>query len=46
MNYGKALAIVSIIVSLGACVGYLLAKDYRRAVYWFSAATLTSSVTF
>lgn len=46
MNYGKALAIVSMIVSVGACIGYLLAKDYRRALYWASAATLTASVTF
>lgn len=46
MNYGKALAIVSIVVSVLACIGYLIVKDYRRAIYWASAATLTSSVTF
>ena len=46
MNYGKALAILSIVISIGACVGYVVAKDYRRAVYWASAATLTTSVTF
>lgn len=46
MNYGKILAIVSIIVSVFACIGYLIARDYRRAIYWASAATLTASVTF
>ena len=46
MNYGKTLAIVSIVVSVGACIGYLLARDYRRALYWGAAATLTASVTF
>jgi hypothetical protein len=46
MNYGKLLAITSIAISVLACIGYLLAKDYRRAIYWASAACLTSSVTF
>lgn len=46
MNYGKILATVSIVISVAACIGYLFAKDYRRAIYWASAATLTASVTF
>ena len=45
MNYGKALAILNMLVSISACVGYVLAKDYRRAIYWAAAATLTASVT-
>lgn len=43
---GKAFAIVNIILSLGACLGYLAAKDWRHAIYWGSAAILTGSVTF
>lgn len=46
MNVGKVLAIVSIVVSVCACVGYALSGDVRRAVYWGSAAMLTASVTF
>lgn len=32
-------------LSIGACVVYFLAGDYRRAVYWFCAATMTVAVT-
>lgn len=46
MNYGKALAIFSIVVSVSASIGYLCVKDYRRAIYWACAAGLTASVTF
>lgn len=46
MNSGKLLAMVNIFISLLACLGYALAGDYRRAIYWGSAAVLTSSVTF
>lgn len=46
MNYGKILAIVNIGIAVLACIGYLIASDYRRALYWGSAAVLTSSVTF
>jgi hypothetical protein len=46
MNWGRFLSCVSIVISISACVGYLFAKDYRRAIYWGSAATLTASVTF
>lgn len=37
---------VLILLDLGASVVYLVQKDYRHAVYWFSAATLTAAVTF
>jgi hypothetical protein len=30
------------------CAGlvYLIKGDYRHAIYWFAAATLTGSITF
>lgn len=46
INYGFVLAVANIILSAGAGVGYLLQKDYRKAIYWFAAAVITASVTF
>lgn len=43
---GKGLAIANIVLCCGACLGYLWVRDYRHAIYWCSAAILTSSVTF
>lgn len=43
---GKGLAVCNIILSVGACLGYLSVRDWRHAIYWGSAALLTSSVTF
>lgn len=42
---GKTLAITNMILAAAACIGYLLVKDYRHAIYWGAAAVLTGSVT-
>lgn len=31
---------------IGAAIVYAFSGDARRAIYWFSAAVLTASVTF
>ena len=41
----KVLAYAVIVISSLACVGYALAGDVRRAVYWGAAAVLNLSVT-
>jgi hypothetical protein len=46
MSIGKLLAIANVLLATGACIGYLAAGDYRRALYWFAAALITASVTF
>lgn len=46
MNWGRILAITSIVISILACIGYGYAGDIRRTLYWGAAAVLTSSVTF
>lgn len=46
MNYGKLLAIATIILSCGASIGYAIQKDWRHAIYWAASAILISSVTF
>ena len=46
MNWGRTLAIVQIVVCIAAAIGYAFAGDWRRVIYWVSAAVLTSSVTF
>jgi hypothetical protein len=35
-----------ILISFGAGIGYLFAKDWRRAIYWIAAAVLNAAVTF
>lgn len=42
----KAFPIALIALDLGAGGVYALALDWRRAVYWLAAATLTACVTF
>ena len=37
---------VMIILDLGACAVAIFQKDFKMAIYWFSAATLTASITF
>jgi uncharacterized protein (UPF0333 family) len=46
MNYGKLLSILIIVISCAIAIGYLIAGDYRRAIYWACAAGLNASVTF
>jgi hypothetical protein len=40
---GPILAWSVIILSAGACIGYLIAGDYRRACYWGAAVVLNIS---
>ena len=42
----KLLPTVMVVLSLGSSIGYLLVKDYRRAIYWFASAILIASVTY
>ena len=37
---------VLIALDLGAAIMYFVAGDYRRTIYWVSAAVLTATVTF
>lgn len=46
MNWGKIFSITILVLSVAASLGYLWAKDYRRAAYWACAAGITASVTF
>lgn len=46
LNWGKALAIAMIILSVGASIGYFIAGDWKRGLYWLFAAGITSTVTF
>lgn len=34
-----------VLLDLGASVSYLVDGDFRRAVYWLAAATLTVCIT-
>lgn len=46
MNAGKVLAITITFISAGASIGYLVAGDYRRAIYWAGAVIVNAAVVF
>lgn len=37
---------VLIALDVGAAIVYAACGDFKRAVYWFAAATLTATVTY
>ena len=37
---------VLIALDVGAAVVYAIGGEFKRAVYWFAAATLTATVTY
>lgn len=41
----RLLPYAMIALSVGAAVGYALARDWRHAAYWLLAAGLTTTVT-
>ena len=46
MNYGKGLAVMQMVIAFAASIGYAVAKDYKRAAYWFFAGCIIWTVTF
>jgi len=40
LNYGKLFTWAGALLSFSACVGYLFARDWRRAGYFFFAGCL------
>lgn len=46
MNHTQIFPTVLVALDLCAAVVYFHAGDYRRAVYWTAAATLTATVTY
>lgn len=46
MNKTLIFPLMLILLDLGASIVYGFTGDYRRMIYWFAAAVLTSSVTF
>lgn len=46
MKYTQILPSVLIVIDVFAAVVYAYANDYKHALYWLSAATLTATVTF
>jgi len=42
----KILPTIMMVLSVGASVGYLFAKDYRHAIYWLASAVLMCAVTY
>ena len=46
MRYTQILPSVLIAIDVGAALVYAFAHDFKHALYWLSAATLTATVTF
>ena len=42
----KVFPSILIVLDIGAAVVYACHGDWKRAVYWIAAATLTTTVTF
>jgi len=45
-DIAHAFIIALLALDIGASISFAWALDWRRAVYWFCAATLTYVVTF
>lgn len=47
MSYAtKLFPTILIVLDLGASIMWLVAGDWRRAIYWLAAAVLTATVTY
>jgi len=46
MNWGARIAWFSVVLCFGSCIGYAIAGDHRRALYYFFAACITATVTY
>ncbi|MPN02165.1 hypothetical protein SDC9_149378 [bioreactor metagenome] len=46
MNATKIFPVILIGLDIAAAVVYLCCADWKHAIYWFAAATLTATVTF
>ena len=46
VTFEKVIPIVLIILDIGAAGVYAYCHDWKKAVYWVAAATLTACVTF
>jgi uncharacterized membrane protein len=42
----RALPVISMILAICSSVAYAFEGDWRRALYWAAAATLTATITF
>ena len=46
MKYTQILPSILILIDVGTAFVYAFAHDFRHALYWLAAATLTATVTF
>jgi hypothetical protein len=46
VNWGKAFAVLLIVLQVGAAIAYAVKRDLRHSIYWFAAALINASVTF
>lgn len=42
----KLFPVILIALQFLACIGYVVSKDYKMAIYWLSAGVLNICVTF
>ena len=46
MNWGTYISWAGALLSLGASIGYLFARDYRRAAYFFFGFCITAVIAW
>lgn len=46
MTYLKLFPTILIVLDIASAIVYLAGGDFRKVIYWMSAAALTTAVTF
>ena len=45
-NMGRVFGLAQCVIAVAASIGYFVAKDYRRALYWSFVACIEATITW
>ena len=46
MNWGKVFAGITLLLSVGAAIGFWWASDNKKAIYWAGASVINATFVF
>ena len=46
MNWGDRIALLNVLLAVGASIGFFCASDWRRGLYFFLGAAITAVATW
>ena len=46
MNWGDRIALLNVLLAVGASIGFLCASDWRRSLYFILGAAITAVATW